>query len=313
MSSSQGPIPNITPPQTASAHLAPPFAKIQAGVDLAQARTLARALLADLSESPALDADLLLAKACECSRLDLVTRSDQLLSEQSADLFLELLERRMKGEPVAYLLGEKEFYGLDFDVTPDVLIPRPDTEVLVEAALSLPELGTVIDVCTGSGCVAIAIAHHRQSVRVIASDISAKALEVAKRNARKLGVSERIEFRQGDLLEPCTGEKGVGLIVANPPYIMPADMPELMRDVRDFEPQLALVGQGEEGLGHHETLLAQARTLLSPGGVLMMEIGHNQASLLAQRPVKGFSGPVFLKDLGQVARVAKYVRIEDHG
>jgi release factor glutamine methyltransferase len=267
--------------------------------------------LAELSESAALDADLLLANACGYTRLDLVTRGDQVLDEAGAARFVTLLSRRMKGEPVAYLLGEKEFYGLDFTVSPDVLIPRPDTELLVEAALSLPDFGTVIDVCTGSGCVAIAIAHHRPKARVIACDISATALEVAQGNARKL--SAKVEFRQGNLLEPCKGEKGVGLIVANPPYIMPADMPGLMRDVRDFEPTLALVGQGEEGLGHHETLLSQARDLLCPGGVLMMEIGHNQAPLLAQKVAKGFAGPVFLNDLGQVARVAKYVRIEDHG
>jgi release factor glutamine methyltransferase len=283
--------------------------KIQSGVSRIDARVMARRFLADSSESSALDADLIIAFCCGVSRLDLLTQGKIPLTIEQGEAAQDLLLRRIKGEPVAYLFSKKEFYGLDFKVSPQVLIPRPDTEILVEAAieaLSGLDSPKVIDVCTGSGCIAIAIAHHVQAARVIATDISESALRVAMENAKQLGQAQ-IEFRLGDLLTTCLDQRQVDMIVANPPYITSADMLSLMTDVKDFEPSLALDG-GEDGLGPHCKILVQSLSLLRAGGILMMEIGAGQSEILSNRVFSGFSRVRFLKDYAGIERVAKYVR-----
>ncbi len=192
---------------------------------------------------------------------------------------------------MAYILGVKEFYGRDFEVTPDVLIPRPDTEKLIELALKrLPEDEAlwVVDACTGSGCIGITLALERPKIRVIATELSPAAAEVARRNIARHGVQDRVEVRIGHLLTPMVsppsplGGEGPGvrfdLLVSNPPYIKPADIAGLMRDVRDFEPTLALVGIGDEGIGLHEELLREAPHILKSGAFVLLEIGYDQGS-----------------------------------
>ena len=200
---------------------------------------------------------------------------------QAPDGFLSqyhtLVERRITREPLAYIVGAREFWGLELEVTPDVLIPRPATELIVEAILELfPDRTaplTVADICTGCGCVAVAIAHERPASRIVATDISPEALEVARRNAARHGVSDRIAFRHGDLLHGVDGP--LDAIVANPPYVVDGARPALQPEVRDYEPALALFG-GREGLDLVTRLVADAPRRLRPGGYLVFEFGLGQ-------------------------------------
>lgn len=229
-----------------------------------------------------LEAQVLLSHVTGIDRTGLFMRDDQALTVEQQQHYQKLLERRAQGEPVAYLIGHKEFMGMDFIVTPDVLIPRPDTEMMVETALRFfrdnqdyPLLA--IDVGTGSGAIAVSLAALLEELQVYAVDISRAALEVARQNAQRLGVKERVRFHLGNLLEPVMGELAgkVSMITANLPYIPCGEIPFLMKDVRDFEPHLALDG-GPDGLDLYRLLLPQAHKLLQPGGLLLMEIGPGQ-------------------------------------
>ncbi len=207
-------------------------------------------------------------------------RCDTLRARLALADFRKYVKRYEAGEPLAYITGVKEFYGREFEVTSDVLIPRPDTEKLVELALKRIPQGEkfrVIDACTGSGCVGITLALERPDITVVATDISPAAAEIARRNAVKLGVADRFEVRVGNLLEPVQGV--YDLLVSNPPYIKPADMPGLMREVRDFEPHLALEGLGQDGSGFHDQLIEQSKRVLKPGAFVLMEIGYDQGLL----------------------------------
>jgi release factor glutamine methyltransferase len=188
-----------------------------------------------------------------------------------------LVARRVTREPLAYIVGAREFWGLELEVTPDVLIPRPATELIVEAVLELFRDRTaplrLADVCTGCGCVAVAMAHERPAATVIATDISPEALEVARRNAARHGVGDRVSFRHGDLLDGIEGP--FDAIVANPPYVVDGARPALQPEVRDYEPAVALFG-GREGLDLLTRLVADAPTHLTPGGYLIFEFGLGQ-------------------------------------
>jgi release factor glutamine methyltransferase len=226
--------------------------------------------------SPGLDAALLLAEASGLSREQLYTRSDCEVDEARRNRYFELLERRRRGECTAYILGRKEFWGLEFTVTPAVLVPRPETEILVEAALailrSMPAMpnASALDLCTGSGAVAIALKHECPSLEVTAADISEEALEVARSNAQRLGCA--VTFLRGDLFEalnrvhPQTGHDGARfcLITDNAPYVPPADMAGLPAEVRN-EPRLALDG-GPGGLALIRRIIAEAPLYLEAGG-----------------------------------------------
>ncbi len=253
-----------------------------------------------------LDAEVLLAFVLGMSRDRLYLYFDKVLSQDQIDQFKNLVNRRGRKEPVSYLTGIKEFMSLEFHVNQDVLIPRPDTEVLVERALTFKPV-TAIDVGTGSAAIIISLGKYCSSLeRGWGIDISERALEVATRNASKHGESQKITFFKGDLLEPAivAGVKGVDLITANLPYIPSGDIEGLPPDVKLFEPLNALDG-GDDGLGIYRKLIDQAADVLGTGGHLLMEIGYNQADLLKEYLFgKGnFTGVEVLKDLAGLDRV----------
>jgi release factor glutamine methyltransferase len=228
-------------------------------------------------ESPRLEAQLLLAHALGCKKTELYTRWDEVVDEARRGEFRRLIERRLAGCPVQYLLGYREFFLLTLEVTPAVLIPRPETELLVTEALNHLRPRTaprVLDVGTGSGCIAIAIARNIPSAQVTASDVSSEALEVAQRNAARHDLNGRVRFIQGDLLAPLAGEQ-FDLIVSNPPYVSHPEFEKLAPQVRDFEPRLALDG-GPDGFEVFNRLIPSARPHLAAGAALLLEIGPAQ-------------------------------------
>lgn len=235
-------------------------------------------------ESPRLCAEILLAHALQTERLRLYTRFDEEPAAPARDRFRELVKEAAGGKPIAYLTGVKEFYSLTFEVTPDVLIPRPETEILVERTISIlrsaPTPPAILDLCTGSGCIAIALAKHLATATVFASDIAEPAVAVARRNAARHGVAERIDFRAGDLFAPWQAGADPGqtfdVVVSNPPYIADAD-PLVEPGVRDHEPRGALFA-GADGLDVIRRVLAEAPRWLNTGGHLLMEIGYDQAA-----------------------------------
>ncbi len=214
-----------------------------------------------------------------------ITDRDRLLSPSELAAARGLIARRVGREPLQYILGTQEFCGLEFEVSPAVLIPRPETELLVEYAtqrISAERRAMIADVCTGSGCIAVAVARLRPHARIIATDLSGSSLDVAKRNAARHGVGERIAWLEGDLLGPLAeqGLEGlVDVIVSNPPYIPEADWATLQPEVKLFEPRGALVA-GAQGTELHERLLQESSRYLAPGGAVIMEIGAGQARAL---------------------------------
>jgi release factor glutamine methyltransferase len=227
------------------------------------------------SDTPKLDAEVLLCELLNCNRAALLIRAEEALSAETALRYAGLLERRRLGEPVAYLTGRREFWSLDLQVSPAVLIPRPDTELLVEWALQwLKTIATpaLADLGTGSGAIALAIAHERPDARVIATDQSAEALAQARHNARRLDL-ERVEFRFGDWLAPLADER-FDLIASNPPYVAEGD-PHLA--ALRYEPRRALTA-GTDGLDDLRRIAAAARAHLKPGGALLLEHGAEQGS-----------------------------------
>ncbi|HDR46286.1 MAG TPA: peptide chain release factor N(5)-glutamine methyltransferase [Geoalkalibacter subterraneus] len=225
-------------------------------------------------DSPRLDAELLLADTLGVDRVGLYLRYDQPLTDEELAAYRRRVARRAKHEPVAYILGKVEFWSLSLKVSSAVLIPRPDTEVLVEEALARGcEQARVLDVGTGSGAIVVALAGERPDWTFTALDLSQEALQIARENARRHDMGERISFVHGDLAHLPDGP--FDLIVANPPYIPRGELAGLMADVRDYEPMQALDG-GEDGLEAYRALAAQAISRLAPGGCLLVEIGAGQ-------------------------------------
>jgi release factor glutamine methyltransferase len=235
------------------------------------------------SPSPHLDAEVLLCHQLSMSRTDLYTRFHQMLSDDQADGFRRLIKRRMKAEPVAYIRGFKEFWSLPFEVSPAVLIPRPDTEILVQEVLNVSrgfgqQRPDLLEIGTGSGVVSIALAVELANVRIVATDVSCAALEIAKKNAEVHSVADRISFREGDLFEAIS-EK-FDTIASNPPYISEAVFAQLPPGVRDYEPREALVA-GPKGTEFHEALIRDGKQYLKEGGRLLMEIGDGQKDAIS--------------------------------
>jgi release factor glutamine methyltransferase len=237
------------------------------------------------SESPRLDTEVLLAHALSCKRIDLYARHLEAAPEQGRHKFRELVRQRIEGCPVAYLVGRKEFFSLEFQVNRAVLIPRPDTECVVDECLRLAKTMTephVIDVGTGSGCLAVTIAKQHKTAKVTAVDISAEALAVASANAAKHGVAERIRFLQGDIFSPIPTGEWYDFILSNPPYIPHEDLAKLSPGVREYEPHTALDG-GVDGFAVFDRLIAEAPGRLKPSGYLLIEIGSPQEEPARER------------------------------
>lgn len=264
------------------------------------------------SETPRLDTEILLAHVRGCKRIELYTRYDEVLSDEQRDRLRELVRRRAKAEPVAYLVGYREFFGLEFKVTPDVLIPRPDTETLVVELLEAAKAQAaprIVDIGTGSGCIAIAAAVNCPQARVTAIDVSAAALAVARENAERHNVADRIRFVQGDLFGPLGEGEQFEFVVSNPPYVAEGELDQLQPEVRLHEPRSALVA-GADGLDVIRRLVAEAPRFLVPGGQLMFEISPEQTG--AARELLEASGAYrdvrIVKDLSGRERVVRAVR-----
>jgi release factor glutamine methyltransferase len=236
------------------------------------------------SDTPRLDAEILLAHARGCPRIALYTQFDEPLSEPVRARMRDLVQRRAQSEPVAYLVGHREFFSLDFLVTRDVLIPRPDTETLVMAVLDAAKShanARVLDLCTGSGCVAIAVAKNCPTAVVTATDISPAALAVAQENAVRHKVDHRVRLLEGDLFAAVPNDDRFDIMTANPPYVTTAELESLARDIRKYEPRSALDG-GPDGLDVLRRIVAEAPQHLVPGGWLFVEISSTQADLVRQ-------------------------------
>ena len=284
------------------------------------------------SESPRLDAEVLLAHVLGRQRIELYTTFDETPDEAARAAFRELVRRRAEGMPVAYLVGHREFYSLSFHVTPAVLIPRPETELLVVAVLDLAKTYSplpmkersgvraeaasaaatqlaIADVGTGSGAIAVALAKHLPASRVLAIDRSAAALAVAAGNAQHHGVADRIEFVESDLFAAVPAERQFDFIVSNPPYVKTAEVESLAADVGKFEPREALVA-GPRGTEVIEKLVAQAAERLRPGGHLLIEISptiHDAVLAIFESDARFELGPT-IKDLARLPRVVQAKR-----
>ena len=258
------------------------------------------ALLRHVPVAP-LETRILLSYALGLSRVQLITQSERTLDSKEARHITTLFQRRIEGEPIAYIVGEREFYGLMLSTTPDVLIPRPETELLVELAIErLPANANVLDMGTGSGAIAIAIAHARNDVHVAALDASAAALAIARRNALRHAV--QVEFLQSDWYA-AVGDRQFDMIVSNPPYIVAGDRHLAEGDLR-FEPVDALTDHAD-GLSALRTIIAGAPAHLRPGGWLLMEHGYDQASAVRKLlHAQGFDAIQSWRDLAGIERAS---------
>jgi len=261
------------------------------------------------SDSPRLDAEVLLAHVRGCPRIMLYTAFDTVVTDAERGRFRELVKRRGDGEPVAYLVGAREFFSLPFGVTNDVLIPRPETEGLVVRAIDLGRPAAaprIVDVGTGSGAIAVAVAKHLPRATLAATDTSPAALAVARANAERHDVADRIEFVEADLLADPRLDGPWDVVVSNPPYVRDDEFAALPRDVRDHEPRAALVA-GPTGVEVVARLAAEAAARLVPGGWLLVEIGPSTASaaeaVLAAQP--GLEPGPTLKDMAGLPRIVQ--------
>lgn len=256
------------------------------------------------------EARWLVAYALALKHHELATRSELSLTAEQFARVMSVVRRRESREPLQYILGSQEFCGLEFSVTPAVLIPRPETELLIQETLregGFAEGAVLVDVGTGSGCVAVTLATILSGMRIFALDCSRDALSVAKGNAERQGVSDKIVWLEGDLLSPlreCSVAGAVDAIISNPPYIAEADWAGLQPEVRDYEPRGALLA-GVEGIEFHERLIHDSREFLSPDGLLVMELGQGQAPLVrrAAEDAGGYTGVQTVKDEAGIERV----------
>lgn len=233
-------------------------------------------------ESPRLSAELLLSHVLALKRIELYTQFDKPVTKQQLDLLHDLVKRAGIYEPIAYLTGKTEFYSMELDITADCMIPRPETELLVQRAIEFLRTRSgvqyVCDLCTGSGCIAAAIAKNFTEARVTATDISAAALAVAARNVEKHQLKEQVRLLCGDLFEPVIKQLDVGLfdlIVCNPPYVSTSEYEILNKNIKDYEPQFALLA-GEDGMDVYRRIVKKVDKFLKPGAAMMLEIGYAQ-------------------------------------
>lgn len=263
-----------------------------------------------------LSAEMVLAHVLGLKRIDLYVQFDKPVEQAQLDTLRGLVKRAGAHEPVQYLIGKTEFYSLEMNVTKDCLIPRPETELLVEKAVEFLRkrggVAHVIDLCTGSGCVAVAIAKNYKDCQIVATDISEAALAVAATNVQKHGVADRVTLLAGDLFEPVVKEldgQEFDLITANPPYVSQAEYDVLDAKVRDYEPVKALVA-GDDGLEIIKRVIGQATYFLKPGGCLLMEIGFAQGDAVKQlfEATGGYDKVEIEKDFADKNRLVNAVR-----
>jgi release factor glutamine methyltransferase len=244
-------------------------------------------------DSPRLSAELLLSCVLKMQRIELYTQFDKPVTKQQLDKLHDLVKRAGQNEPIAHIVGKTEFYSLELDITPDCLIPRPETELLVERAIEFlrTRIGNqlVCDLCTGSGCIAVAIARNFSNADIIATDICDAALKVAAINIEKHHLKERIKLLCGDLFDPIMPQLDVGkfdLIVCNPPYVSTSEFEKLDKNVKDFEPKSALLA-GADGLDVYRRIIEKVDQFLKPDAALMLEIGYRQG-----QPIRELLGQV---------------------
>jgi len=267
------------------------------------------------NESPRLEAELLLAQTLDLTRIGLVLAHDRPLEKEELATYRALHVRRRNGEPVAYLRKMREFYGRPFRVDKRVLVPRPETELLVEVGLARTRDASlsarILDLCTGSGCVAITLAKERPTTRVLGTDISEEALVVARDNAVRLGALPSVSFRCSDLFDDLgpsleddgEGRGGFDLVTANPPYIPAGDRDGLPRSIVEFEPHVALFG-GDDGMVVTNRIIDEAPGFLATRGILAMEIGAEQSRTVAQRlAIRGFQDIEIRQDYAGIERI----------
>lgn len=258
-------------------------------------------------ESARLDAEILLAHSRSCRRIQLYTEYDAPLTPEERATMRDLVRRRATHEPVAYLVGFREFFGLDFEVEPGVLIPRPDTETLVMTALEIAKdipAPRILDVCTGTACVPVAIAENCPTAVLTAIELGEHAHEIAQRNIEKHGLSERVTLLLGDLFSPLAGDAMFDMITANPPYVTDGEMNTLPPDIRLHEPELALCG-GADGLDIVRRLILEAAARLTDAGALLLEIGSQQGDEVCRlfEATNHYEPAQIVKDLGGRSRV----------
>jgi len=248
-------------------------------------------------DSARLEAELLLAHVLRMERLRLYMEADRPLIDAETDAYRDVIKRRARGEPVAYITGTREFYALAFEVTPDVLIPRPETEFIVDRVRELKPK-RLLDIGTGSGCIAIACAVRLPEATVVATDVSGEALAVARRNAESLGVADRLEFREGDLFAPLANDERFDVIASNPPYVSQGGA---LPEVDLHEPHVALY-PGASGLEILDRLIPRAPAHLNPGGSLLVEIADEQAGAVQQMAEPHFAETTVHADLAGMLR-----------
>jgi release factor glutamine methyltransferase len=265
-------------------------------------------------DSPRLSAELLLSSVLSLKRIELYTQYKRVVEEEHLARLRELVKRAGQQELIAYLVGKTEFYSLEMEVGPDCLIPRPETELLVQRAIEFLRLRSgphrVCDLCTGCGAIAVAVATNVPDAKIIATDISAPALSIAARNVEKHGLQDRIELRQGDLFEPLIAQLDqFDMIVCNPPYVSAAEYEQLDKNVKDYEPRIALYA-GEQGLDLYRRIAKRVTEFLKPDGVLLLEIGYTQGPLVRElfEQTGAFAAVKVEKDLNAHDRVVIAIR-----
>ena len=262
--------------------------------------------LEEISPTPRLDVETLLQKVLGVDRLYILLNLERVLSEDEEQLFNKFINERLNNRPIAYIVGNREFMGLDFFVKEGVLIPRPDTEVLVEEVIELAKkkgAKNILDIGTGSGAITVSLAKYLENVKVTSVDISDIALEIGKRNAISNEVDDRINFVKSDLFTNIDKETKFDIIVSNPPYIKREVIDTLDKQVKDYEPYNALEG-GVDGLDFYRAITKQAKEYLKKGGILAYEVGHDQSEDVSKlMEIDGYTNIYTLKDLQQIDRV----------
>jgi len=259
---------------------------------------------------PRLNAERMLAHVLQISRIELYLQFDRPLNQSEREQYKDFLRRRAAHEPLQYILGETEFMSLPFRITPDVLIPRPETEVLVELVLEdakTEPVQTILDIGTGSGCIAVSLAANLSDVQITAADVSRKALEVASQNARLNGVQDRVQFTEGDIQSGLDLESRFDVVVSNPPYIALNEWDKLDPEIREHEPRMALCDESD-GLKFYKMMADQSESFLERGGKIYLEVGDTQSEeVLKILNEAGFSNAQSYPDLNQIHRVVRAV------